>query len=205
MDNEFLQVDLATARVAAAPGTYTVKVLGYRGSTQVGAVKGDLRARVQSQGDGDARPRRQRAQRHRRAGPAPHGVAGRELAGGGPPVVDSRRGLARGRAAGRSADHGAALSLRGWQRGRALRQAHFAGAQPAAQGGHADHRRGNVAGPAGELQERPGRLPQGLRRRQRPKVPGRRAVRQQRPTPSVCRPSETRRSGSSARRTCSGR
>jgi hypothetical protein len=43
MDNEFLQVDLSTARLAPADGTYRLEVFGYRQPNQMTPVPGDLR------------------------------------------------------------------------------------------------------------------------------------------------------------------
>jgi hypothetical protein len=45
MDNEFLQVDLSTARLAPADGTYRLEVFGYRQPNQMTPVPGDLRLR----------------------------------------------------------------------------------------------------------------------------------------------------------------
>lgn len=43
MANEFLRIDLATARLASMTGTYTVKVNGYKEATSTAIVRGDLR------------------------------------------------------------------------------------------------------------------------------------------------------------------
>jgi len=43
MDNNFLEVDLATAKLAPMPGTYTLVVQGYRTPSMTGPVKGDIR------------------------------------------------------------------------------------------------------------------------------------------------------------------
>lgn len=45
MENEFLQVDLSTARLTAGDGTYTIEVFGYRLPQQMTPVPGDLRLR----------------------------------------------------------------------------------------------------------------------------------------------------------------
>lgn len=45
MDNEFLQIDLSTARVAPVAGTYTVEIFGYKAPQQVSPSLGDLRLR----------------------------------------------------------------------------------------------------------------------------------------------------------------
>ncbi|MBL9037516.1 MAG: hypothetical protein JNG84_03270 [Archangium sp.] len=45
MENEFLQIDLATARLAATPGTYTLVVQGYKLPNQSTPAKGDLRVK----------------------------------------------------------------------------------------------------------------------------------------------------------------
>lgn len=43
MDNEFLTIDLATARLATGTGTYRVAIYGYKPPNDMAAVKGDLR------------------------------------------------------------------------------------------------------------------------------------------------------------------
>ncbi|MEW5740892.1 MAG: hypothetical protein AB1938_18375 [Myxococcota bacterium] len=43
VDNEFQQIDLSTARLAAAMGNYTLKITAYRPPNMPGSVKGDLR------------------------------------------------------------------------------------------------------------------------------------------------------------------
>jgi hypothetical protein len=43
MDNEFLQVDLSTARLTAGDGTYTVEVFAYKAPQQMTPAPGDLR------------------------------------------------------------------------------------------------------------------------------------------------------------------
>ncbi|MBL8918067.1 MAG: hypothetical protein JNJ54_04330 [Myxococcaceae bacterium] len=43
MDNEFLQVDLSTARLTAGDGTYTVELFGYKQPQQMTPALGDLR------------------------------------------------------------------------------------------------------------------------------------------------------------------
>ncbi|MCA2980282.1 MAG: hypothetical protein INH37_18585 [Myxococcaceae bacterium] len=45
MDNPFMQVDLSTARLAAAEGSYRLEVFGYRQPNQMTPVPGDLRLR----------------------------------------------------------------------------------------------------------------------------------------------------------------
>ena len=58
MDNAFLAIDLATARLAPMTGTYKLKINGFRAPTVVGAIKGDLRVQyavqVQVMADLDA-------------------------------------------------------------------------------------------------------------------------------------------------------
>lgn len=43
MDNQFLQVDLSTARLSAGDGTYTLEVYGYKTAQQMTPAPGDLR------------------------------------------------------------------------------------------------------------------------------------------------------------------
>lgn len=43
MDNEFLQVDLSTARLTAGDGTYTLELFGYKAPQQMTPAPGDLR------------------------------------------------------------------------------------------------------------------------------------------------------------------
>lgn len=43
MDNQFLQVDLSTARLTAGDGTYTLEVFGYKTAQQMTPAPGDLR------------------------------------------------------------------------------------------------------------------------------------------------------------------
>lgn len=49
MDNDTLQVNLATARLAPMTGTYKVKINGFKPPNTTGAVKGDLRLQYQVQ------------------------------------------------------------------------------------------------------------------------------------------------------------